>query len=131
MTSRRFPLIPLIPVLLLAGCKGQRTPEEAYRSFAGALALRDAEKAFSMLSHPSQEAVRRLAEEASKESGGAVPPDPKRMLVSGDPAAKAIKSLKVEREAGGEAVLSVDDGSGARPVKMVRERFRWKVSLEP
>jgi hypothetical protein len=72
-----------------------------------------------------------MAEDASKESHGVVPPDPKRMLISGDPAAKSIKSLKVESEAGDSAVISVDDGSGLRPVKMVRERFRWKVSLEP
>ncbi len=122
--------VALLACLILSGCKGETTPEDAYRTFAAALANRDGDKAFSMLSQESQEKLTKLAQEASAKAQGGVPADPRRMIVSGDPAAKAIKEVKVVSRGQGSAVISVDDGSGPKPVKMVREGLRWKVSLD-
>jgi hypothetical protein len=124
----RTAVVPLL--LVLAGCKGETNPEDAYRTFAAALANRDSDKAFGMLSQGSQQKLTRLAQEASRQAEGGVPPDPRRMIVSGDPAAKPIKEIKLLSRSSDSALISVDDGAGPRQVKMVREGFRWKVDLD-
>jgi len=83
-----------------------------------------------LLSEASREKLTQLAKQASAATGGAVPPDPKRMIVSGDANAKSIREVKLVSQTGNSAVISLDDGSGPKEVKMVRESFRWKVSLD-
>ncbi len=118
----------LLAMLALGGCKGEWSPDSAYRKFANAVANHDGDKAFAMLSEASRKKVTLLAEQAAK-AGGTVLADPRRMILAGDPYAKSIQSVNVVRSEGGVAVLSVDDGSGPREVTMVREGLRWKVQL--
>lgn len=120
----------LVAALAAVGCRGASTPEEAYRTFASALQRRDDDRAWDLLSAASRDHLDRMAREASAASGGAVPASGKVMIVAGDPHAKAIRSVTEVSRSGDSAVVAVDDGSGPREVRMVRESFRWRVRLD-
>ena len=118
-------------VLSLAGCAREPGPEATYRSLVRAVAARDADKAWSLLSRDSQRRLDALAREASARAPGVVPPSGKALLI-GDAAlaARALARVEVESESGDRAVLRVEvEGGPPRRVTMVREGRAWRVEI--
>ncbi|HSN90837.1 MAG TPA: hypothetical protein VLS93_06385 [Anaeromyxobacteraceae bacterium] len=128
----RAPSLALAAALLLVapGCR-KSGPEETYRAFAEALRAGEAQKAWSLLSEGSRQALDRRAAELARETGGVVRGAGVALLVGSEARrAPRIASVTVVREGPDEAVLRVADESGdAREVAMAREGGGWRVVL--
>ena len=126
-------LAPLGLLLSLAACAREPGPEAAYRSLAKAVAERDADKAWSLLSRDSQKRLEALARQAAAQAPGVVSPSARQLLL-GDAslAARPLAQLTVASQDGDRAVLRVEEqGRPPRQVTMVREGRGWRVELPP
>ncbi|HZY03510.1 MAG TPA: hypothetical protein VFF02_08410 [Anaeromyxobacteraceae bacterium] len=126
-------LASLALLLSLAACAREHGPEEAYRSLAKAVADRDADKAWSLLSRDSQKRLEALASQAAARAPGVVSPSARQLLL-GDAslAARPLAQLTVASQEGDRAVLRVEEqGRPPRQVTMVREARGWRVELPP
>ena len=126
-------LAPLALVLALAGCARDPGPETAYRALARAVAERDADKAWSLLSQGSQKRLDGPAREAAARAPGVVAPSARPLLL-GDAslAARPLSRVEVAGQEGDRAVLRVEEqGRPPREVTMVREGRGWRVELPP
>jgi hypothetical protein len=126
-------LAPQALLLALAACARQPGPEEAYRSLSKAVAERDADKAWSLLSRESQKRLEALARQAAAQAPGVVSPSARQLLL-GDAslAARPLAQLTVASQEGDRAVLRVEEqGRPPRQVTMVREARAWRVELPP
>ncbi|HEY6104456.1 MAG TPA: hypothetical protein VIV59_00630 [Anaeromyxobacteraceae bacterium] len=118
---------------LLAACARDPGPEAAYRSLANAVAERDADKAWSLLSRDSQKRLDALAREAAARAPGVVAPSGRQLLL-GDAAlaSRPLARAEVASQDGDRAVLRVEEqGRPPREVSMVREGRGWRVELPP
>ncbi len=119
--------------LSLAACARDPGPEAAYRSLAKAVAERDADKAWSLLSLDSQKRLDALAREAAARAPGVVAPGGRQLLL-GDAAlaSRALARVEVASQESDRAVLRVEEvGRPPRQVSLVREGRAWRVELPP
>lgn len=126
-------LAPLALAFALAACARDPGPEAAYRSLAKAVAERDADKAWSLLSRDSQRRLDALAREAAARAPGVVAPGGRQLLL-GDAAlaSRPLTRVEVASQDGDRAVLRVEEaGRPPRQVSMVREGRAWRVELPP
>ena len=105
------------------------TPTEAYLSFTRALQKGDVSVAYGVLSSESREKLEQRAKEISNASGGAVPSNPTALLVNISQRAPSVTEVKVLKEEGKTAVLSIAAGEKVQQVRMVREGAAWKLDL--
>lgn len=125
--------LALLLSLSLAACARDPGPEASYRSLAKAVAERDADKAWSLLSRDSQKRLDALAREAAARAPGVVPPSGRQILL-GDAAlgSRPLVRVEVSSQQDERAVLRVEEqGSPPRQVSMVREGGAWRVELPP
>jgi hypothetical protein len=123
-------LLVLALVVVLAGCAREQAPDAAYRTLAKAVADRDADKAWSLLSRASQKRLDAKARAAAAQAPGVVAPSAKQLLI-GDAArlSRPISSIVVVRESADRAVLKVEvEGAPPAEVTLVREGG-WRVEL--
>ncbi len=116
----------------LAGCPQRDPPPDAtYRALARAMADRDEDAAWALLSADTRRKLEERAQAAAAAAPGVVPASA-RALLAGD-AARGVppaRSIQV-REAGPDrAVLEVEaPGAPPRSVVLVREGGAWRVDL--
>ncbi|WP_375767307.1 hypothetical protein NR798_37365 [Archangium gephyra] len=129
-------LLPAMPLLLLAmlalgGCNrpSTTTPDKAYQAFLEALRRGDEKTAWSVLSQPSQEALKARAEAAAKASGGAVKADPVAFFFANVPPPPDVTGVSVLSEEGDVAEVEVVSSNVKSQVRMVREPSGWKIDL--
>ena len=117
----------------LAACARDPGPEAAYRSLAKAVAERDADMAWSLLSRDSQKRLDALAREAAARAPGVVAPGGRQLLLGDAPlASRPLARVEVASQDGDRAVLLVEEaGRPPRQVSLVRERGGWRVELPP
>ena len=124
--------IALLPLLaLLSGCAREQGPESVYRSLGKAVAEREADQAWPLLSTASQKRLDARAREAAARAPGVVPASGRALLL-GDAALASpeVKSVEVRSQDAERAVLRVEEeGRPPREVLLVREGSRWRVDL--
>ena len=126
---RALALLPLLA--LLPGCAREQGPEAVYRALVRAVAEREADKAWPLLSTASQKRLDARAREAAARAPGVVPASGRALLL-GDAAlaSPAVKSVEVRSQDAERAVLRVEEeGRPPREVLLVREGSRWRVEL--
>jgi len=116
----RSPILLLLAAAALAAACAQRegSPEAAYRAFVRAVADRDGDRAWALLSKDTQAWLDARAREAAAHAPGVVPPSGRELLL-GDAARAARPVVEVKEE-----------GGAAREVELVREQG-WRVRLPP
>lgn len=127
----RWPALAVLLAFALGGCSRDLGPEASYRALARAVAERDADKAWSLLSSGSQKRLDALAREAAARAPGVVPASGRQLLL-GDAslASRKIASLELVDSSGDRALLRVAaEGLPPREVQLVREGGRWRVEL--
>ena len=130
---RRLAPLALALSLSLSACARDPGPEAAYRSLAKAVAERDADRAWSLLSRESQKRLEVLARETAARAPGVVAPSGRQLLL-GDAAlaSRPLAGVEVASQEGDRAVLRVEEaGRPPREVSMVREGGGWRVELPP
>ena len=125
--------LPLAALALAAGCNRPRfdTPTAAYESFARAIQKGDYEVAWSALSAGTQKTLSDRAREISAASGGSVKDDPAALFFAQGARAPLVSEIKLVREEGESAVLTVTAAGATREVRMVKERGGWRIDSEP
>ncbi len=125
---RRLLLLALLS--LSPACARDLGPEAAYRSFLKAVADRDADRAWNLLSRASQKRLDERARAAAAQAPGVVPPSGRQLLL-GDAAlqARPAAAVALVSQTGQRAVLRVEvQGAPPREVTLVHEG-RWRVEL--
>ena len=123
-------LASLLALALPPACARELGPEAAYRSLLKAVAERDADKAWNLLSRASQKRLEEKARAAAERAPGVVPPSGRQLLL-GDAAlqARPVATVAVTSQTGQRAVLRVEvEGASPREVALVHEG-RWRVEL--
>lgn len=116
----------------LACAAREGSPDVAYRAFARAVADRDADRAWSLLSSDTQAWLEARAKAVAAAAPGVVQPSGRQLLLgtaarSGRPLANVV----VIRESRDRAIVEVEEEGGARhQVEMVRESG-WRVRVPP
>jgi hypothetical protein len=105
------------------------SPKEAYLSFTRALQKGDVAVAYGVLSADTRKELERRAKDISDASGGAVPNNPTSLFVNISQRAPSVTEVKVLKEEGKTAVLSVSAGEKVQQVRMVKEEAGWKLDL--
>lgn len=119
-------------VALVVGCNRPRwdTPIDAYKSFARALEKGERNTAWNALSSESRKIVEARSKAVSQASGGAIQDDPQLLVFGGNFTASPIDEVKVVKQEGDVATLSVSPRGGqAREVRMVKEGEAWKLDV--
>jgi len=117
-------------IALTPACARELGPEAAYRSFLKAVAERDADRAWNLLSQASQKRLDERARAAAARAPGVVAPSGRQLLL-GDAAlqARPAATVAVLSQTDRRAVLRVDvEGAPSREVALVHEG-RWRVEL--
>lgn len=124
--------VVLLLAAALAGCpQRDPSPDATYRALARAMAERDEDAAWALLSADT----RRKLEERARVSAAAAPgvvPASARALLAGDAARGVLPASSIQvREVGPDrAVLEVEaPGAPPRSVVLVREGGAWRVDL--
>lgn len=126
----RLAAVALAAALALGCRRAEERPDDAYRGFARAVAERDADRAYALLSSDTQAWLEARAKSAAAAAPGVVPPSGRSLLL-GDAslAPRPLADVVVLREARDRAVLSVAEDGGAKgEVELVRERG-WRVRI--
>jgi hypothetical protein len=106
-------------------------PDAAYRALARAMADRDEEAAWALLSEGTRRRLEERARAAAAAAPGVVAPNARALLAGDAPlAVRPASSIQV-REAGPDrAILEVEaPGAPVRAVVLVREGGAWRVDL--
>jgi hypothetical protein len=130
MSTRSGLLLALAFAVSATGCRRPdfTRPVESYLSLTRALQKGDAQTAWNGLSHNTQRILEERSKQISTESGGAVREDPAALFFGAGYERKPVKEVKILREEGNEATLSVVPEQGSpHEVRMVREDGRWKL----
>ena len=120
-------------LLLPAACTRDPGPEATYRALTRAVAERDEEAAWALLSKGTRAWLEDRAREAARTAPGVVPQSARQLLL-GDAALSAVPPTLVElvRSDAAEAVLRVRaPGGEAAEVRLVREGGAWKLDARP
>jgi hypothetical protein len=127
------PLAPFALAILLAvpACQRDLPPDAAYRALVRAMAERDEEAAWDLLSDATRKRLTERAAVAAAAAPGVVSAGARAMLAGDAPLAVLPPTSIAVVQAGPEkAVLRVDaPGSGPRDVVLLRERGGWRVDL--
>jgi hypothetical protein len=129
-TARRA----LAAVLLLAAlpaCQPDRPPDATYRALVRAMAERDEEAAWALLSRATRQRLEERARVAADAAPGVVAPNARALLAGDAPlAVRPPRSITVVEAGATRAVLRVE-APGAPPadVVLVREDGAWRVDL--
>jgi hypothetical protein len=129
-SMRRFAFV-LVAALACARATQDR-PDAAYVAFARAVAERDADRAFALLSSDTQAWLDARAKAVAAAAPGVVPPSGRALLL-GDAslAPPPLGEAVVVREAKDRALVAVaEDGGARREVELVREGG-WRVRIPP
>lgn len=106
------------------------TPVKAYLSFANALKKGEAKVAWGALSERSKQRLTERSKVIAAVSDGGMSPKPELLLFAGGGTAQEMSEVKLIREEGKDAVLSVVPVEGpAVEVRMVRESDGWKLDV--
>jgi hypothetical protein len=127
----RLPALALALLLAVPGCQRDLPPDAAYRALVRAMAERDEEAAWDLLSAGTQARLSERARVAAAAAPGVVPPSARALLAGDAPlAVRPPTSIAVVESGPERAVLRVE-APGARPadVVLVRERGGWRVEL--
>jgi hypothetical protein len=118
---------------LLPGCQRELPPDATYRALVRAMAERDEQAVWDLLSSATQERLQERARIAAAAAPGVVPPRAALLLAGDAPRAVLPPSSIVVVQAGPDrAVLRVEaPGAGPGDVVLVRERGAWRVDLPP
>ncbi|MEY2668367.1 MAG: hypothetical protein RJA59_1005 [Pseudomonadota bacterium] len=127
------PLVATLLALLVAvpACQRDLPPDAAYRALVRAMADRDEEAAWDLLSAETRKRLADRARIAAAAAPGVVPADP-RVLLAGDAPLAVLPptSITVLKTDGTRAVLRVEaPGAPTREVELSRERGGWRVTL--
>jgi hypothetical protein len=109
------------------------TPDAAYRAFARAVADRDADRAWALLSADTREWLDARARAAAAAAPGVVAGSGRQLLLgTAARAARPLSAAVVVRESRDLAVVEVEEQGGPRrAVELVREAGGWRVRLPP
>lgn len=145
MKCLRMRLLPLVVVVLLAGCQKAppTTPDGTFRVFSEALAKSDAKSAFAMLTQKSRSVLEAKSKALAEASKGTVKDEPALLAFRTPTQAAPVISITVAQADDTKAVLEVKtcrqalDASRACPagadvqerVTMMKEAQRWAVEL--
>jgi hypothetical protein len=126
-------LAPFALAILLAvpACQRDLPPDAAYRALVRAMAERDEEAAWDLLSSATQGRLTDRARVAAAAAPGVVPPSARAMLAGDAPlGVRPPTSITVVESGPDRAVLRVE-APGAKPgdVVLVRERGGFRVDL--
>lgn len=113
----------------LSACK-ERGPKQSFRAFYAAVAKSDGDRAWSLLSHETQQAIQKFID-ASTEAGVEAP-SPQKMLVKGGylRAVREIAEIEIINQARGRATLKVTDETGeTQLVSLIKEGEDWRLLL--
>jgi hypothetical protein len=124
--------LALLAVLALSCSRAADRPDAAYRAFARAVADRDAERAWGLLSADTRAWLDARARATAAAAPGVIPPSGRQLLLGdGSVAPRALAEVVVLREARDLAVVKASEEGGAgREVELVRERG-WRVRIPP
>lgn len=135
MSTPRAPALlagALLAILVaVPACQRDLPPDAAYRALVRAMADRDEEAAWDLLSDETRKRLAERARIAAAAAPGVVPADA-RFLLAGDAPLAVLPptAITVLRTDGTRAILRVEaPGSPARDVELVRERGGWRVTL--
>jgi hypothetical protein len=126
-----LPAAALALLLAVPGCQRDLPPDAAYRALVRAMAERDEEVAWDLLSAATQARLTERARVAAAAAPGVVAPGARAMLAGDAPlAVRPPTSIAVVQSGPERAVLRVE-APGAKPadVVLVRERGAWRVDL--
>ncbi len=119
-------------LLLVLSCAREGSPADAYRAFTRAVADRDADRAFGLLSRDTQAWLDSRAAQVAAVAPGVVPASGRQLLL-GDASLAPRPPIRVTvvRESRDAAVLEVSEEHGPpRAVQMVRDGG-WRVRVPP
>ena len=121
----------LAALVAVPACQRDLPPDAAYRALVRAMAERDEEAAWDLLSAETRQRLTERARVAAAAAPGVVPADARAMLAGDAPlAVLPPTSIAVVRVEGSRAVLRVEaPGAPPREVELVRERAGWRVTL--
>ena len=107
-------------------------PVAAYISLARALQKGDLKTAWNAISTETRTRLEERAKAISAGSGGALREEPASLFFGGSEDSRPLKEVKLLREEGNVAVLSVVPEEGPpREVRMVKEKDGWKLDASP
>ncbi len=118
-------------LLAVPACQRDLPPDAAYRALVRAMAERDEDAAWDLLSSATRERLEARARVAASAAPGVVPPRA-RALLAGDAALAVLPPASiVVRESGPDRAVLRVEAPGAKPqdVVLVRERGGWRVDL--
>ncbi|MGA9524617.1 MAG: hypothetical protein WBV82_24380 [Myxococcaceae bacterium] len=105
-------------------------PESAYISLARALQKGDVKTAWNAVSTGTRTRLEERAKAISAGSGGSLREEPAALFFGGSEVARPLKEVKLLREEGNVATLSVVPEDGPpREVRMVKEKDGWKLDV--
>jgi hypothetical protein len=127
----RLPALGLAFLLAVPGCQRELPPDAAYRALVRAVAERDEDAAWDLLSAGTQGRLAERARLAAAAAPGVVPPSGRAMLAGDAPlAVRPPTSIVVVQTGPERAILRVEaPGSAPADVVLVRERGGWRVEL--
>ncbi|WP_373044657.1 hypothetical protein [Vulgatibacter sp.] len=105
-------------------------PEATFRLFVEKVQQRDADAAWELLAPATRERFTKLVQERSEASGGALPDDPKQVILGGAQLARPLEKIEVVEEQAETATLLVTAGGETDRVRMVRTGEGWRVEVE-
>jgi hypothetical protein len=117
---------------LLACVAREGSPDVACRELARAVADRDAERAWALLSSDTQAWLEARAKQVADAAPGVVPPSAEQLLLgTAARTSRPLAGVVVVRESRDRAVVEVEEEGGAkRQVELVREGG-WRVRIPP
>ncbi len=127
----RLAVLGLALLLAVPACQRDLPPDAAYRALVRAMAERDEDAAWDLLSSATRERLEAKARIAASAAPGVVPPRA-RVLLAGDAALAVLPptSIAVVQSGPDRAVLRVEaPGTKPQDVVLVRERGAWRVDL--
>ena len=127
--SVKMPWLVALLLLALGGCDRASTPQDAYRYFHQQVRKGELQKAWGVLSKPTQDALTERARAVSEASGGTEKPEPLNLFFADVPPPPDVTEVSLVREEGNEATVLVRSPGGDHEVRMVREPSGWKVDL--
>jgi hypothetical protein len=122
----------LLISLLLACVAREGSPDLACRALARAVAERDSERAWALLSSDTQAWLEARAKKVAAAAPGVVPPSGEQLLLgTASRKSRPIGSVLVLRESRDRAVVEVaEEGGEKHEVELVREGG-WRVRIPP
>ncbi len=124
-----MPWLVALLLLGLGGCDRQNSPQKAYQFFHQQVQKGEREKAWGVLSKPTQDALAKRAQAVREAAGKTEQPEPMEYFFANVPPPPAVTEVSLVREEGDEATVLVRSPGRTDEVRMVSEPSGWKVDL--